>query len=105
MEKFCRNCKHFTNAGGGTSFCTHTDHAGTIVPPFTTCGQFDAKKPRAPFDNIKLISKDYGEMVIHYICEKCGKEMKEPAKWQIRLPLGKSLDGPVYRYYCEDCMN
>lgn len=103
MEKICRNCQYFTNVDGMSSFCTHTDHAGTIVPPFTTCEEFEAKKPRTPFDNIKLISKDCGEVVIHYICEKCGKEMKEPAKWQIRLPLDKPLDGPVYRYYCEDC--
>ena len=103
MEKICHNCKYFTNAGGGASWCTHKNHSGTLVPPFTTCEQFDAKKPRPPFDNIKLISKDYGEVVIHYICEKCGKEMKEPANWQIRLPLDKPLNGPVYRYYCEDC--
>lgn len=102
MEKICRNCKYFTNAGGA-SWCTHKNHSGTLVPTFTTCEQFDAKKPRPPFDNIKLIGKDYGEVVIHYICEKCGKEMKEPANWQIKLPLDKPLDGPVYRYYCEDC--
>lgn len=102
MEKICCNCKHFTDTGTA-SYCTHTDHAGTKVPPFTTCGQFDAKKIRAPFDNIKLISNDCGEVEIHYICEKCGKEMKEPANWQIRLPLDKRLNGPIYRYYCEDC--
>lgn len=105
MEKICRNCKHFTDVRGMASYCLHTDHAGTIVPPFTVCGQFDAKKPRAPFDNIKLISKDYEEVVIHYICEKCGKEMKEPANWQIILPSNKPFCGPVYRYYCEDCTN
>lgn len=102
MEKNCLNCKHFANADG-VSYCMHKEHAGTLVPPFTTCRKFEAKKPRPPFDNIKLISKDYGEVIIHYICEKCGKEMKEPASWQIRLPLDKPLDGPAYRYYCEDC--
>ena len=101
MEKICCNCKYFTSVG--VSYCMHKEHAGTMVPPFTTCRQFEVRKPRPPFDNIKLISKNYGEVVIHYICEKCGKEMKEPANWQIRLPLDKPLDGPAYRYYCEDC--
>ena len=103
MKKICRNCKHFTNAGSGVSYCVHKAYAGTIVPPFTTCKEFETKKPRPPFDNIRLLIRKDGEVVIYYICEKCGKEVKEPASWQIKLPLDKPLDGPAYRYYCEDC--
>lgn len=100
MEKICLNCKYFIEAGH-QSCCTHKDHEGTLVPPFTTCKQFEAKKPRLPFDNIKLISDDFGSVTIYYICEKCGKEMKEPASWQIGSD--KPLDGPLYRFYCKDC--
>ena len=109
MEKRCENCKHFNNIPGSFSWCSHKDHAGVLVPVFTSCVDHEPKqKSEAPFDNLKFFVKDQktGELEVKYICEDCGKIMVKPFHWQFRVPFGPNKDPdkrPGYYYWCEDC--
>ena len=109
MEKRCENCKHFKNIPGSFSWCSHKDHAGALVPVFTSCVDHEPKqKIEAPFDNLKFFVKDQntGELEVKYICEDCGKVMTKPFHWQLRVPFGSNKDPdkrPGYYYWCEDC--
>jgi len=109
MDKRCDNCKHFKNMPGSFSWCSHKEHAGTLVPGFTACTDHELKqKSEAPFDNLKFFIKDQktGELEVKYICEDCGKVMEAPFHWQFRVPLGANKDPdkrPGYYYWCEEC--
>jgi hypothetical protein len=109
MEKRCENCKHFKNIPGSFSWCSHKDHAGALVPVFTSCADHESKqKIEAPFDNLKFFIKDQktGELEIKYIREDCCKIMEAPFHWQFRVPFGANKDPekrPGYYYWCEEC--
>jgi hypothetical protein len=109
MEKKCENCKHFKNMPGSFSWCSHKDHAGVLVPVFTSCVDHEPKQQiEAPFDNLKFFIKDSntGELELKYVCEDCCKVMAKPFHWQFRVPLvekDKPNKRPGYYYWCEDC--
>lgn len=110
INKACDNCKHFKNTPGSFSWCSHKEHAGVLVPAFTSCADHEPKqKIKAPFDNLKFFIKDQktGELEIKYICEDCGKVMEAPFHWQYRMPVvvngKKSTNRPGYYFYCEEC--
>ena len=111
MEKKCEKCKYFD----GTSFetkiqdfwCTHKKYSGTRIAKHTSCPEWEEKeKPTTPFDGVKfyLINACTGEIGIKYICEDCGKEMKKPYHWWLRVPYSNAVPkGLGFHYRCEDC--
>lgn len=109
MNNRCENCKYFKNVSGSFSWCSHKEHAGVLVPVFTSCADHEPKqKSEAPFDNLKFFIKDKntGELEIKYLCEDCGKVMEAPFHWQFRVPFGPNKDPdkrPGYLYWCEYC--
>jgi hypothetical protein len=110
MEKRCENCKHFKNIPGSFSWCSHKEHAGTLVPIFTACADHEPKQLTGPFDNLKFFIKDQktGELTVKYICDDCSKVMDEPFRWWYALPIkldtGNSRS-PGYHFRCEECDN
>lgn len=112
MNKRCDNCKHFGNYtykdGIGGSWCNHEKHKGMLVSNFTSCPEHEPKEKKStPFDGMKLYLKDQttGELTIDYICEDCGKLMKEaPDHWWVVLPINNRLKKkPGYHFRCSEC--
>lgn len=110
LNKRCENCKYFKSAGGQFTWCSHSDHAGTLVPKFVSCPEYETKEKKStPFDGVKLylIDNKTGELGIKYICEDCGKIMDEPGHWWRALPLrdinGKQTRPFGYHFRCEEC--
>lgn len=108
MNKRCDNCKHFKNVPGSFSWCSHKEHAGALVPTFTTCADHEPKEERTgPFDSLKFYLKDSstGEIGLKYICEDCGKVMDEPFHWwKVETPKPtKAFGKPGYHWRCENC--
>jgi hypothetical protein len=108
MYKRCENCKHFKNTPGSFSWCSHKEHAGVLVPTFTTCADHEPKEERTgPFDSLKFYLKDSstGEIGLKYICEDCGKVMDEPFHWwKVETPKPtKAFGKPGYHWRCENC--
>ena len=117
VNKRCDNCKHFGSYtykdGIGGSWCNHEKHKGMLVPNFTSCPEHEPKEKKStPFDGMKLYLKDQttGELAIDYICEDCGKLMKEaPDHWWVVLPINNSRDKnksprrPGYHFRCSEC--
>lgn len=107
MVKRCDNCINYKKYDTCTSFCTHENHKGMLVPDFTSCPDHTPKKV-GPFDNVKFYLKDSstGEMELKYICEDCGKVMDIPFHWWLCLPIGtkeKHAQTPGYHFRCEEC--
>lgn len=109
MNKRCDNCKHFKNVPGSFSWCSHKEHAGMYVPKFTSCPEHThapKEEKHGPFDNIKFYIKDSktGEVEARYVCEDCGKEMKAPYRWWMKVPYGNAVPDDIgYHYRCEEC--
>lgn len=118
MSKDCKNCIHYFNIGSKASpcyICKHPYHCGDIITrSYATCDKYEEEAPLiGPFKDIKFFLKCSSsgkklmdieplELEMNYKCCKCGKLMKDPYHWQLRLPLfgNKSAE---FVFWCKDC--
>ena len=75
------------------------------VPKFTSCPEYEFKDTvSAPFDGIKFIIDEAGDISVKYICEDCGKIMDKPDYWWLKVPYGNAVPKDLgYHFRCEKC--